>query len=129
MTSSIQEKVQVVNQALHHVRSALETNNLDTLPQALTQAQAAVDSLNAYPGGAEQLRSDIDQLPAAERDQVRQWLDEASVHQQVNGQLIKLAMQKNAALQAYIAQESDAATYSNTGLTTANRGEVLSRKV
>lgn len=129
MTSSIQEKVQAVNQALHHVRSALETNNLDTLPQALTQAQAAVDSLNAYPGGAEQLRSDIDQLPAAERDQVRQWLDEASVHQQVNGQLIKLAMQKNAALQAYIAQESDAATYSNTGLTTANRGEVLSRKV
>ena len=129
MTSSIQQKVHAVHRALHDVRSNLESNNLDALPQALTQAQAAVDSLNAYPGGIEQLRADIDQLPAAERDQVRQLLDEASVHQQVNGQLIKLAMQKNAALQAYIAQESDAATYSNTGLTSANRGEVLSRKV
>lgn len=129
MSSPILDKVQAVHAALQHLRTSLESNDLDALPEALTQAQSAVDSLNAYPGGVEQLRTDIHQMPEAQQQQVRQLLDEASVNQQVNGQLIKLAMQKNAALQAYIAQESDAATYSNTGLTTANRGEVLSRKV
>ena len=102
MTSTIQDKVQAVHHALHQVRSTLETSDLDALPEALTHAQIAVDNLNAYQGGIDQLRKDIDQLPGAERDQVRHLLDEASVHQQVNGQLIKLAMQKNAALQAYI---------------------------
>ena len=129
MSSPILDKVQAVHGALQHLRASLESNDLDALPQALMQAQSAVDGLNAYPGSVDQLRVDIDQMPQAEQQHVRQLLEEASVNQQVNGQLIKLAMQKNAALQAYIAQESAAATYSNTGLTTANRGEVLSRKV
>jgi hypothetical protein len=40
-----------------------------------------------------------------------------------------LAMQKNAALQAFMAQQSDSATYSSSGSIPNLTGGVLSRKV
>ena len=72
MSSPILDKVQAVHGALQHLRASLENNDLDALPQALMQAQSAVDGLNAYPGSVDQLRVDIDQMPQAEQQHVRQ---------------------------------------------------------
>ena len=96
---------------------------------ALANTQAALDELNAYPGGIEQLKLDIDQLPSPLKEEVSAKLELATLDHQINGELIRLAIQKNAALQAYVAQQSDSATYSNKGSIPGVGSGILSRKV
>ena len=85
------------------------------MTDALAKTQVALDELNAYPGGIEQLKMDIDQLPSPLKEEVNAKLEAATLDHQINGELIRLAIQKNAALQAFIAQQSDSATYSSSG--------------
>ena len=49
--------------AVLDLRSALEANDMDRLPAALDLTNVALDAINQYPGGAEQLKTDIGQFP------------------------------------------------------------------
>ena len=99
------------------------------MTDALAKTQVALDELNAYPGGIEQLKMDIDQLPSPLKEEVNAKLEAATLDHQINGELIRLAIQKNAALQAYVAQQSDSATYSNKGSIPGVESGILSKKV
>jgi hypothetical protein len=111
------------------LRAALEAEDIDSLPNAITGAQQALDKLNTYPGGVEQLRLDMDALPSPLKEEVKEQLEQATVDHHINGELIRLAAQKNAALQAFIAQQSDSATYSSTGNVPGLGSGTFSKKV
>jgi hypothetical protein len=61
------EKIDI---AVRDLRSALEANDMDRLPAALELTNAALESINAYPGGAEKLRGDINQFPEGQKEPV-----------------------------------------------------------
>lgn len=129
MSSAIQTQVNQVAQAVSFLRAVLEEDRMDDLADALAKAQAALDQMNSYPGGVEQLKKDISLLEEHLKTEIEDKLQKAGVDHQINGELIKLAMQKNAALQAFMAQQSDSATYSSSGSIPNLTGGVLSRKV
>ena len=129
MSSNPAVQIGNVASSLAHLRLRLEQNDIDGLDDALVKTQAALDELNAYPGGVDQLKIDIDQLPSPQREEVKAKLEAATLDHQINGELIRLAIQKNAALQAYIAQQSDSATYSNKGSIPGVESGILSKKV
>jgi hypothetical protein len=67
-------------------------------------------------------------LPEPDRSETQQLLEQAKLDHQINSQLIRLAMQRNAALQAYTAQSSAAATYSSEGgVAMVNPGQLLGK--
>lgn len=129
MSSNPAVQISNVASSLAHLRLRLEQNDIDGMTDALGKTQAALDELNAYPGGIEQLKKDIDQLPSPLKEEVNAKLEAATLDHQINGELIRLAIQKNAALQAYIAQQSDSATYSNKGSIPGVESGILSKKV
>jgi hypothetical protein len=120
------EKIDI---AVRDLRSALEANDMDRLPAALELTNAALESINAYPGGAEKLRADINQFPEDQKEQLLNLLNETSTNHQINGDLIRLAMQRSAAMQSFIAQQAPGATYGSDGGVPGSVGGVLSRKV
>jgi hypothetical protein len=115
--------------AVENLRSALEANDMDRLPQALDQTNVALEAINQYPGGAQKLKEDIALFPEDQKQTLLNLLDEASVNHQINGDLIRLAMQRSAAMQSFIAQQAPSATYDNVGGVPGSVGGVLSRKV
>jgi hypothetical protein len=117
-----------VVQAVAGLRLLLEQQRLTELEPALVNTQLAVNKLNAYPGGVAGLRAGIEGLPDGEREQALEKLQRARQDYDVNAELIRLAMQRNAALQAYAAQSSAAATYSSEGgVSMVNTGSLLGK--
>jgi len=117
-----------VVQAVSGLRQLLEQQRLTELEPALVSTQLAVNKLNGYPGGVAGLRSAIDALPDGVREQALEKLEQAKQDHQINAELIRLAMQRNAALQAYAAQSSAAATYSSEGgVSMVNTGSLLGK--
>jgi flagellar biosynthesis/type III secretory pathway chaperone len=117
-----------VVQAVAGLRLLLEQQRLTELEPALVNTQLAVNKLNAYPGGVAGLRAAIEGLPDGEREQALEKLQRARQDYDVNAELIRLAMQRNAALQAYAAQSSAAATYSSEGgVSMVNTGSLLGK--
>ena len=129
MSSNPAVQISHVASCLAHLRLRLEQNDIDGMTDALAKTQIALDELNAYPGGIEQLKIDIDELASPLREEVNAKLEAATLDHQINGELIRLAIQKNAALQAYVAQQSDSATYSNKGSIPGVESGILSKKV
>lgn len=129
MITDIQSQITVMADAVGHLRKTLEANDIDGLADALAKTQTALDQVNAYPGGTDQLKKDLDLLQSPVKEEVLARLEQATVDHHVNGELIRLAIQKNAALQAYIAQQSDSATYSSKGGVPGIGSGVFSRKV
>jgi hypothetical protein len=121
--------LQKIAGAVLDLRTALEANDMDRLPTALDLTNVALDAINQYPGGAEKLKEDIGQFPADQKQMLMSLLDEASVNHQINGDLIRLAMQRSAAMQSFIAQEAPSETYDSEGGVPGSVGGVLSRKV
>lgn len=115
--------------AVAQLRTVLEAERVDDYAGAIDAAQRALDAINAYPGGLDALRTEIDRSAEQEKLRLRELVMKASVDHKVNGELIRLAMQKNAALQATIAQQSASATYSERGQVPSVLGSLLSRKV
>jgi len=115
--------------AVRNLRDALEANDMDRLPLALDLTNAALDAINLYPGGPQQLKDDIYQIPEAQKLLLVGLLDEASVNHQINGDLIRLAMQRSVAMQSFIAQQAPSATYGSDGGVPGSVGGVLSKKV
>jgi len=115
--------------AVRGLRTALEANDMDRLPNALELTNLALDSIYGYPGGVEKLRGDINQFPEGQKEKLVGLLNESSTNHQINGDLIRLAMQRSAAMQSFIAQQAPSATYGSDGGVPGSVGGVLSRKV
>ncbi len=107
--------VEQVATAVSELRTTLENHALPGLESAILNSQMALQALEDYPGGVEGLRQFIATLPEDEQIQLNTRLTQARDDHQLNTDLIKLAMQRNAALQAYAAQSSAGATYSSEG--------------
>ena len=118
-----------IDLAVRGLRTALEANDMDRLPTALELTNQALDSINGYPGGVEKLRGDINEFPGRQKEQLLDLLNETSTNHQINGDLIRLAMQRSAAMQSFIAQQAPSATYGSDGGVPGSVGGVLSRKV
>jgi hypothetical protein len=107
--------VEQVATAVSELRITLENHALPGLEEAILNSQMALKALEDHPGGVEGLRQLIATLPEAQQQQLNARLTQARDDHQLNTDLIKLAMQRNAALQAYAAQSSAGATYSSEG--------------
>ena len=124
-----------VSQAVKDLRLALESNEIDALEAILAQTSQALEAINGFGGsleakeGVEKLRADILALPANDSQRLMAALEQASIDHQVNGELIKLAMQRSAALQSFVAQQSLGATYEIGGGIPGASGSLLSKKV
>jgi flagellar biosynthesis/type III secretory pathway chaperone len=125
----MQSSLRKIATAVENLRSALEANDVNQLPAALDQTNKALEIINQYPGGPPKLKEDIALFPEDQRRALMNLLDEASVNHQINGDLIRLAMQRSAAMQSFIAQQAPSATYDNEGGIPGSVGGVLSRKV
>lgn len=126
---SVSDIISSMASSVRELRVALDEQRIDDYPQAIENAQKALDVITQFPGGPEQLRGEIDRCSEQEKLRLRELLMQASVDHKVSGELIRLAMQKNAALQANMAQQSHAATYSGRGQIPGVLGSLLSRKV
>lgn len=115
--------------AIEDLRAALEANDMDRLPESLDCTNQALDAIKSYPGGTDKLKQDMHQFEPAQTTQLLALLDEASVNHQINGDLIRLAMQRSSAMQSFIAQQAPSATYGSDGGVPGSVGGVLSRKV
>jgi len=118
-----------VASAIEGLRFALEANDMDQLPASLDSTNQALDAIQSYPGGTDKLKQDIHQFESEQTQQLLTLLDEASVNHQINGDLIRLAMQRSSAMQSFIAQQAPSATYGSDGGVPGSVGGVLSRKV
>ena len=124
-----------VSQAVKDLRLALESNEIDTLEAILVQTSQALEAINGYGGSleakdaVEKLKTDILALPDNDSNRLMSSLEQASIDHQVNGELIKLAMQRSAALQSFVAQQSLGATYESGGSIPGASGSLLSKKV
>ena len=128
--AALEHLVNQVHRAVFELRSTLETNNLDALETILEQTSAALQAINSYAGvGVPRLKADIKALEPAQSTHLMQLLDEAAIHHQVNGELINLAMQRSAAMQSFMAQQSFGATYESSGAIPGVVGGVLSKKI
>ena len=121
--------LQQIDVAVRDLRTALEANDMDRLPNALELTNSALESINGYPGGVEKLRADINEFPEGQKERLLSLLNETSTNHQINGDLIRLAMQRSAAMQSFIAQQAPGATYGSDGGVPGSVGGVLSRKV
>ena len=121
--------LQGIASAIESLRAALEANDMDRLPEALDSTNEALDAIQGYSGGADKLKQDIRQFEPEKTTQLLALLDEAAVNHQINGDLIRLAMQRSSAMQSFIAQQAPSATYGSDGGVPGSVGGVLSRKV
>ena len=112
---NVQALVEQVAQAVMQLRVTLENHELPGLEAAIVNSQMALKGLEAHSGGVEGLRQLITTFPADAQKQLNDRLEEARSNHQLNSDLIRLAMQRNAALQAFAAQSSAGATYSSEG--------------
>jgi uncharacterized protein YoxC len=128
MSHTITVLLEEVSQAVSQLRQTLEQQQLTQLESVLTSTQVAVHKLNNHPGGVNGLRQDIDNLPDQVRSRCLALLQQAKQDYEINAELIRLAMQRNAALQAYAAQSSSAATYSSEGgVSLVSTGQLLGK--
>ena len=107
--------VEQVSNAVAELRTTLEKHELPGLETAILNSQMALKALEDHPGGVEGLRQLIATFPEAQQQELNTRLEQARTDHQLNSDRIRLAMQRNAALQAYAAQSSAGATYSSEG--------------
>jgi hypothetical protein len=107
--------VEEVAQAVHALRMTLENHELPGLEAAILNSQMALKGLENHPGGVDGLKQLIATYTEEQQKQLNDRLAQARSDHQLNTELLRLAMQRNAALQAYAAQSSASATYSSEG--------------
>lgn len=111
-------------EAVFAVTGILKEARLLELEAAVLRVEALNERLSSYPGGSEELRNQIDRLEEPTRNTIRAKLETARDQHDLNQSLIKLAIQRNVALQSYSAQTNLSATYSSDGgvpLTDSNK--------
>jgi hypothetical protein len=110
------------------LRSLLESLEISDLEVALVELQESLKALHGYPNGMDGVSAAIKALPDDRRGAAMNRLEQIRLDHEVNSGLIKFAMQRNAALQAYAAQIRPDATYSSDGgVPFAGSGELLGK--
>ena len=128
MSSSVEALVRDLSRTVMALKQTLEQHQIDALEAELQRVQAAMDALHAYPGGSDALAAAINQMPAEQGGPLRDLLAQARADHATCGELIRLALQRNAALQAYTAQNDPAATYSaEGGVSMGSAGQLLGK--
>lgn len=107
--------IEQVALAVHELKVTLENHALPNLENAILNSQMALQSLENHPGGVDGLKQLIASYTEDQQKQLNERLAQARSDHQLNGELLRLAMQRNAALQAYAAQSSASAIYSSEG--------------
>jgi hypothetical protein len=115
MSSAVEELTHQLMQSVRSLKTRLEQNQIEGLEETLAKVQVAMDAFHRHPGGPDVLIKEIDESEPAKRQEIKTKLQQIKIEHEVCGRLIKLAMQRNAALQAYAAQPDAAATYSPEG--------------
>ncbi|MEY4083939.1 MAG: hypothetical protein RL483_1308 [Pseudomonadota bacterium] len=121
--------IQELASAVAQLRRSLEAEQVDDYAAGIERADRALTALSNFPGGLDGLRAGLDLLPEQEKTSLRNTLLKAQQDHLVNGELIRAASLKNAALMASLAQQSESATYSARGQVANVLGNLLSRKV
>jgi hypothetical protein len=85
------------------------------LKRPFSTAKWPSKSLENHPGGVDGLKQLIASFSEEQQKELNDRLAQARSDHQLNGELLRLAMQRNAALQAYAAQTSASAIYSSEG--------------
>ena len=111
----LQSVLDLVGSEVDRVKRLLETNQIADLEQALLAMQQALERLHGWGGGLDGLARFIKSLPEDRRTSATAKLEHIRLTQDINSELVRLAMQRNAALQSYAAQTRADATYSNAG--------------
>jgi hypothetical protein len=110
------------------LRTLLESLEITDLEAALFELQESLKALHGYPNGMDGVSAAIKALPEDRRNAAMKRLEQIRLDHEVNTGLIKFAMQRNAALQAYAAQIRPDATYSSGGgVPFAGAGELLGK--
>ena len=112
---STRNLIEQVAQAVHELKVTLENHALPNLETAILNSQMALTSLENHPGGVDGLKQLIASFSEEQQKELNDRLAQARSDHQLNGELLRLAMQRNAALQAYAAQTSASAIYSSEG--------------
>lgn len=112
---STRNLIEQVAQAVHELKVTLENHALPNLETAILNSQMALKSLENHPGGVDGLKQLIASFSEEQQKELNDRLEQARSDHQLNGELLRLAMQRNAALQAYAAQTSASAIYSSEG--------------
>jgi hypothetical protein len=112
---SLAELIGELCDAVFAVTDILQTARITELEPAVLRVEALNERLSKYPGGPEELRKQIGKLDEPVRDAIRAKLESARQQHDLNQSLIKLAIQRNVALQSYSAQTNLSATYSSDG--------------
>jgi flagellar biosynthesis/type III secretory pathway chaperone len=112
---STRNLIEQVAQAVHELKVTLENHALPNLETAILNSQMALKSLENHPGGVDGLKQLIASFSEEQQKELNDRLAQARSDHQLNGELLRLAMQRNAALQAYAAQTSASAIYSSEG--------------
>ena len=112
---STRNLIEQVAQAVHELKVTLENHALPNLETAILNSQMALKSLENHPGGVDGLKQLIASFSQEQQKELNDRLAQARSDHQLNGELLRLAMQRNAALQAYAAQTSASAIYSSEG--------------
>ncbi len=112
---STRNLIEQVAQAVHELKVTLENHALPNLETAILNSQMALKSLESHPGGVDGLKQLIASFSEEQQKELNDRLAQARSDHQLNGELLRLAMQRNAALQAYAAQTSASAIYSSEG--------------
>ena len=107
--------VEQVALAVNELRITLENHALPGLETAILNSQMALKGLENHPGGVDGLKQLIASFSEEQQKELNDRLAQARSDHQLNGELLRLAMQRNAALQAYAAQTSASAIYSSEG--------------
>lgn len=97
------------------VREILETNHPEQLEEAVSRFEDIQRKIDQFPGGPAAIAAVLESLPAEKNSEYRELLERTKLQHETNQSLIKLAIQRNAALQSYSAQSNLAATYSSEG--------------
>ena len=112
---STRNLIEQVAQAVHELKVTLENHAFPNLETAILNSQMALKSLENHPGGVDGLKQLIASFSEEQQKELNDRLAQARSDHQLNGELLRLAMQRNAALQAYAAQTSASAIYSSEG--------------
>lgn len=97
------------------VREILEANRPEQLEEAVGRFEDIQRKINDFPGGPAAIAAELERLPQEKNLEYRNLLERTKLQHETNQSLIKLAIQRNAALQSYSAQSNLSATYSSEG--------------
>jgi hypothetical protein len=107
--------VQQLAESVSELKASLQHPLLADLEQVLIRSQAALEAVNTWPGGTEALQTALEALPEPLRSALRGQIEQARRDHALNAELLSLAMQRTAALQAEAVRTTEAATYASDG--------------